>query len=296
MIDISTILIAALNGLANGMLFFLIAVGLTIIFGVLNVLNFAHGSFYMLGAYGTFFFLLYTDGIPVIGSFWVALLVVPLVVAALGGLIEKFLLRPIYDADHIMQLLLTFGLVLALDHGFKMIWGSDFRSLSTPDALAFQIDILGRGYPAYSLFLILFGAVMAFAMWLLFTQTNIGKIVRAAAMDRETASALGINVPLVFTGVFVFGTVVTAIGGVLASPLRTIQPWMGIEIIIIAFVVVVLGGLGSFAGAFVAALLIGLLSSFTFIVYPDFEPIVPFLLMAVVLLIRPAGIFGVEEA
>jgi len=296
MAAIESLAVALLNGLADGMLLFLIAVGLTLIFGVLGVLNFAHGSFYMLGAYVTFFFMSSSVLEGVGGKFYLALLIVPLVVAMLGGLIERFLIRPIYEYDHIFQLLLTFAFVLIIDNGVRLIWGTDFRSVNVSGALGGSIDLFGRTYPQYNIILIVLGGLMAIAMWLVFERTRFGKTVRAASQDRDMANSLGVNVPFLFTAVFFIGTALAAFGGVLAAPYRTIQPTMGESIIVESFVVVVLGGLGSFACAFVGALLIGLMNSLAFIYLPQLEPVIPFVLMAVILLVRPAGLFGVDPS
>ncbi|WP_254538511.1 branched-chain amino acid ABC transporter permease [Halomarina litorea] len=295
MTDLASIGIALVNGVANGMLLFLAAVGLTLIFGVLGVLNFAHGSLYMLGAYFTFFLVTASGPFAFFnGQFWLALLVAPLLVAVVGGVIERVLIRPIYDRDHEFQLLLTFAVVLVIDNAARILWGTDFRSIGVPAGLDFQVSLLGRGYPVYNLFLIAVGAVFALGMWLVFERTRVGKMVRAAAQDRDIANALGVNVPLLFTAMFVAGSVLAGLGGALSAPYQTIQPTMGESIIINSFVVVVVGGLGSFSGALVGALLIGVVNSLAFLVAPALQPVIPFVLMAIVLLSMPTGLFGRE--
>jgi len=286
MVDVAGISVILLNGLSNGMLLFMIAVGLTIIFGVLGVINFAHGSFYMLGAYFTYFLA------GEVGTFYVAVVLGVVGVAVVGGVIERVIIRPIYDHDHIFQLLLTFAIVLVIDNGARMLWGTDFRSVAIPKVLNFQVNVFGRGYPMYNLFLIAVGAIVAVAMWLMFDRTRFGKIVQAASQDRETANALGINVSFVFTAVFILGSALAGFGGALAAPYRTIHPAMGEFIIIESFIIVIIGGLGSFRGALVGALLLGLSHSVVFALLPSFETFVPFALLAVVILLRPAGIFG----
>jgi len=293
MIDISTFLTTLLNGLTSGMLTFLIAVGLTLIFGVLGVLNFAHGSLYMIGAYFTF---LLVSGGYLGGNFWIAAIVGALLVALVGGIIERTIIRPIYDQDHIFQLLLTFALVLVLDNGVRLFWGTDFRSVQVPELLRFRVGLLGQQYPAYNLFLILTGVVVAIIMWLAFERTKRGKIIRAAAQERDIANALGINVPRVFTGMFIIGSALAGFGGALAAPYRTITPTMGESIIIDSFLVVIIGGLGSFAGALVGALLLGIVKSFTFLYFSELQPIIPFVLLAAVILLLPGGIFGGDSA
>ena len=296
MTDVSSILLALLSGLASGMLLFLAAVGLTLVFGVLDVLNFAHGSLYMLGAYATFFMVGDSGLLPAIpGQFWVAVLLSCLIVAVFGAVLERFIIRPIYDQDHVFQLLLTFALVLLIDNGARVLWGTSNRSVSTPEILSFQVPLLGTQYPAYNLFAIGFGALVAVGMYLLFERTRIGKVVRASAENRTTAEALGMNVPLVFTLVFMFGAALAALGGALAAPRQALQPSMGEGIIVEAFIVAVIGGLGSFSGALVGSLLIGVVGSVAFILVPNFEPLIPFALLAVVILLRPAGLFGDEE-
>ncbi|MFT4880664.1 MAG: branched-chain amino acid transport system permease protein [Natronomonas sp.] len=297
MADASSILLALLSGLASGMLLFMAAIGLTLVFGVLDVLNFAHGSLYMLGAYVTFFMVGengFLGGLP--GDFWVAAFIAAIVVAVFGALLERFLIRPIYDQDHVFQLLLTFALVLLIDNGARVLWGTSNRSVATPDLLAFQVPILGSQYPAYNLFVIGAGVAVAIGMYLLFERTRIGKVVRASAENRSTAEALGINVPVVFTVVFLFGAALAALGGALAAPRQALQPSMGESVIVETFIVTVIGGLGSFAGALVGSILIGLVGSLAFVFVPRFEPLIPFALLAAVILLRPAGLFGDAEA
>lgn len=269
------------------------AAGLTLVFGVLDVLNFAHGSLYMLGAYVTFF-MTGKDGIlaGLPGDFWLGAFAAAVIVAIFGAILERFLIRPIYGQDHIFQLLLTFGLVLFLDNGARVLWGTSNRSVATPDILAFQVPILGSQYPAYNLFAIAAGSIVAIGMFLLFERTRIGKVVRASAENRSTAEALGINVPVVFTLVFMFGAALAAIGGALAAPRQALQPSMGESVIVEAFIVTVIGGLGSFAGALVGSILIGLVGSLAFLFVPRLEPLIPFAMLAAVILLRPAGLFG----
>lgn len=292
MVEATSLLLAMLSGLATGMALFLAAVGLTLVFGVLDVLNFAHGSLYMLGAYSMFFLVRGEGLIPIEINFWIAVLIAAIFVAVFGAFLERVFIRPIYDVDHVFQLLLTFALVLVIDNGVRIMWGTDYRSVDVPAALDFTVPIFGRGFPAYELFLIVAGAVSAVGMWLMFERTRIGKIVRAASEDRDMANALGINVPAVFTLVFLFGSALAGLGGALAAPLQSIIPSMGETIIIEAFIIVVIGGLGSFTGAFIGAILIGLVESIAFVFIPNFEPVIPFILLAAVIVVRPAGLFG----
>jgi len=278
-----------LNGLAQGMLLFLIAVGLTLIFGVLGVLNFAHGALYMLGAYVTYQLASRAEL-----DFWIALLLAPLVVGALGGLIEILFLRRMYARETAFQLLLTFAFILILDDGVRIVWGSGPRTVRQPELLSGSIPIGAGLFPTYNLAVAAFAPVVAFALWLVLARTPAGRAVRAAAQDREMAAALGLDVPRIFTLVFAAGTALAALGGALAAPLRTLSPAMGDAIIIDSFVVAVVGGLGSLPGAFVGALLLGQLGAFG-IIHPavaQFQIAFPFLLMAVILLVRPRGLFG----
>jgi branched-chain amino acid transport system permease protein len=274
---------AVINGLTAGMLLFLVAVGLNVIFGVINVINFAHGSFYMLGAY--FAWVLVTS---VQTNFWIAAIIAAVLVAILGMVIERVIIRPIYDRDHIFQLLLTFALVLVLDNAARIVWGVNFRSVQVPAALQFQIGDV----PAYNVFLIVVGAIVAVSVWLMFERTRIGKTVRAASQDREISNALGVNVPFLYTAVFLGGAALAGFSGALAAPYRSVHPAMGESIILESFIVVVVGGIGSFSGALVGALLLGLLDSFAFLYVPLFRPIIPFILLAAVILLKPEGILG----
>ena len=278
-----------LAGLSNGMFIWLVASGLTLIFGVLGVLNFAHGSFYMLGAYVSF-----TLVRALSPHFTLALLLGPIAVCAAGFAVERWFLRRVYALELPYQLLLTFAFVLVFDNLVKIVWGAG--SLSPPSGLGpleGSVSILGRKFPVYSLFVIAVGPLVALALWGLLERTWIGRIVRAASSDREMAAALGVRVPALFTGVFVFGTWLGALGGALAVPyVGLLTPGMGEGIIIDAFIVAVIGGLGSLKGAFLGALVIGVLSAFGTRFFPAFDMFLTFILMAGVLLWRPRGLFG----
>ena len=275
-----------LNGLSWGMLLFLISMGLTIIFGVMGVLNFAHGSLFMLGAYLSMQFVRW------VGSFWVGLLLGPPVVAGLSILLERFLLRPLYGRDVSFQLLLTFGVMLFLDDGVRLIWGAAYHVVNPPAILSGVIPLYSQSYPIYRLFLVALGPLVGIALWAFFAFTRWGKILRAAAMDRQMAEIVGVRVPAVFTAVFGFGAWLAALGGALAAPHQSVGPAMGERIIIESFIVVVIGGMGSFPGAFVGALILGMLNSFGTTFLPDVQMALPYILLAVVLLTRPRGLFG----
>ncbi|AFP31187.1 MULTISPECIES: branched-chain amino acid ABC transporter permease [Marinobacter] len=278
---------ALLNSLDIGLLLFIIAVGLNIVFGVLNIINFAHGALYMLGAYLAFT-LINIVGMP----FWAALLLAPLGVAILAVLIDRFLLRYIYSRDIADSLLLTFALLLIINESVRMIWGSGIQVVQPPQLLAGSMDIMGSSIPTYSLFVIVMGLALLAGLWLLFNRTRIGRIMRAAALDRDMAEVLCINTRLVVTGVFAFGAWLAAVGGVIAAPMRALDPGMGDKIIIESFIVVVIGGLGSFPGALLGAIILGLIHGFGGRYFPEVNMLLPFLGMALVLLFKPNGIMG----
>ncbi|SHJ43858.1 amino acid/amide ABC transporter membrane protein 1, HAAT family [Malonomonas rubra DSM 5091] len=278
-------LLNTLNGLSWGMLLFLIAVGLTTVFGVLGVLNFAHGSLFMLGAY------LCMQTMQFFDSFWLGLLIGPLCAVVVGLLIEKYLLKKVYDRDVSYQLLLTFAVLLILDDAVRMIWGSGYHVVEPPEILSGIVAIAGQDYPVYRLFLILIGPVIGGLLWAFFHYTKWGKIIRAASFDNIMAEGVGINVPLIYTSVFALGTWLAAVGGALAAPQQSLIPSMGEKIIIESFIVVVVGGMGSFPGAFVGALLLGLLESFGTVFAGRMQMAIPYILLAVILLVKPNGLF-----
>jgi branched-chain amino acid transport system permease protein len=285
---LQSIVHVCLAGLSTGMFIWLVASGLTLIFGVLGVLNFAHGSLYMLGAYFCFTLL------SVMGeNFWLGLLVGPLCVCVVGFLVERFFIRYVYHLALPYQLLLTFAFVLLFDDIVKMVWGAGSIGSPTIPGLSGSVSIIGRNFPVYNLFIIGVGPLVALGMWAILERTWWGRIIRAASSDREMASALGVRVPALYTAVFVFGTWLGAMGGGLAVPyVGLLTSGMGEAIIIDAFVVAVIGGLGSLKGAFLGALIIGLVSSFGTRFIPTFDMFLTFILMAAVLLWRPQGFFG----
>jgi branched-chain amino acid transport system permease protein len=279
---------ALLNSLDIGLLLFVIAVGLNIIFGVLNIINFAHGALYMLGAY-----LAYSCigmwGMP----FWLALLIAPLAVAVLAVAIDRLMLRFIYQREISDSLLLTFALLLILNESVRLVWGTGIYVVDPPALLQGTVRLPGGiTYPLYSLFVVGVGLVFVVGLWFLFNRTRLGKIMRAAALDREMAQVLCINTRMVITGVFAFGAWLAAVGGVVAAPMRAIDPGMGDKIIIESFIVVVIGGLGSFPGALLGAIVLGLIYGLGGRFLPEVNLILPFLGMAVVLLLKPQGLMG----
>ncbi len=282
------IVAALLNSLNIGLLLFVIAVGLNIVFGVLNIINFAHGALYMLGAYLAFTFI-NSLGWP----FWIALIVAPLVVAALAVVLDRLVLRFIYEREITDSLLLTFALLLILNESVRLIWGSGIHVVEPPSWLMGTLTLPGGiRYPIYSLFVIGVGLALLAGLWALFNRTRIGRIMRAASLDREMAQVLGINTKLVITGVFAFGAWLAAVGGVVAAPMRAIDPGMGDKIIIESFIVVVIGGLGSFPGALFGAIILGLIHGFGGRYFPEINLVLPFIGMAIVLLIKPTGLMG----
>ncbi|MBC7358127.1 MAG: branched-chain amino acid ABC transporter permease [Desulfacinum sp.] len=283
-----SLLTNALNGLSWGMLLFLISVGLTTIFGVLGVLNFAHGSLFMLGAYGTMTVM------HLFPSFWAGVLIAPVATALLGMALEVTLLRRVYGRDVSYQLLLTFAVLLVLDDAVRIVWGPAYHVVDPPALLAGTVPLFAHSYPVYRLFLIAVGPVLGLALWAFFSWTRWGKIIRAAAQDREMAEGVGIRVPLLFTLVFGLGAWLAALGGALAAPHQSVGPAMGERIIIESFIVVVVGGLGSFPGAFAGALLLGLLEAFGTTFAGRVQMALPYLLLALVLLVRPRGLLGRE--
>src|SRR5256884_2796022 len=261
------LLFQGLVGLTEAMYLWLVAAGLSLIFGVLRVLNFAHGSLYMLGAY-----LTYAVFRALGGNFWIALLVGPLLVAAIGWVIEVVFLRRVYRADVAFQLLLTFAFVLILDDLVKLVFGPVYQSPPTPRSLSGAVMIFGSPLPTYHLFILAAGGLVALGPWPFLVEPRRGLLVRATAADREMARALGVRSSRLFTGVFMLGAWLAGLGGAPSIPVPSISPGMGALIIIEAFLVVVLGGLGSLRGAFIGSPAIGLPPSYGIVVPPLFPP------------------------
>ena len=288
--DPSFVFAQSVSGLTAAMFLFLIASGLSLIFGVLRVLNFAHGTFYMLGAYSAFQLVqwLGVGG----GRFWLAALGAATAVALLGGIIERLLFRHLYGKEELYQLLFTYALVLILSDAAKMIWGTQQKSVSRPPGLTGALSLFGATIPHYNLLILLLGPAIALTVWFVLQRTRVGRFIRAAALDRETLGALGVNVDALYTGVFVIASFLGGLGGALISPMRATTPGMDTEIIVEAFVVVVIGGLGSFWGTFLGAIVYGQVLSFGILFFPRFSIFAVFALMAGVLIIRPWGLLG----
>ncbi len=285
------ILAALLNSLEIGLLLFVIAVGLNVVFGVLNIINFAHGGLYMLGAYFTYSVVAYL-GMP----FWPALVLAPLAVAVVAIVIERVVLRQVYGRDASDSLLVTFALLLVIDDAVRVVWGPGIHVVAPPPSLRGTVEIFGITYPIYSFFVMGAAIVAMLALWLFFVRTRAGRVVRAAAIDRRMAEGIGIDVPRVITGVFALGAWMAGAAGVVAAPIRAIAPGMGDRIIIDAFIVVVIGGLGSFPGTLLGALVLGAIYGFGGRYLPQINLVLPYLGMALVLLLRPRGLMGKKAA
>ncbi len=289
--DLGYVSVQLFNGLVNGAFYALLSLGLAIIFGVLRVVNFAHGAVYMLGAFAAYLLLQQFD----IG-FWPALVLAPIGVALLGSVVERLLLRRLYGLDPLYNFLLTFGLTLFLQDAMRLRFGIQGQPYPTPDELSASVSLGLVSYPLYRLFVIAFSLLVCVATWYVIERTRLGMVVRAATERGELTRALGIDVDRWVTAVFAFGIGLAALARVLAAPMRNVAPLMGSELIILTFAVVVIGGLGSIVGAVTAGFLIGVLASLGAVFNPAFENVIVFALMAVVLLVRPAGLFGSREA
>jgi branched-chain amino acid transport system permease protein len=279
----------AIHGLAYGMLLFLVASGLTMIFGMMGILNIAHASFAMLSAYFCYQVLLMTE------NFWVALLVAPVIAGICGILTERFLLRTVHKQGHLAELLITVGIMMAILEIVKVGWGSESLVVRIPPSLSGLVQFAGLTYPVYRLFVIGLSIVILGFMALILFKTRLGKIVRAAVSDADMVSSLGINTPLVFMLVFGIGIWLAGVAGAVAGPLLTVFPGMADQLGMDAFVVVVVGGFGSLLGAFIVALFLGELNAYGIQFIPRLAPVLMFAFMAIVLAFKPMGLFGERE-
>jgi branched-subunit amino acid ABC-type transport system permease component len=277
--DPSMLLIQFISGLSRAMVLFLMASGLTIVFGVMKVINFAHGAFYMLGAYLAFTLTQILSGTF---GFWAALLIVPTLVCIIGGLVEVTLLRRIYDKEHLLQILLTYALIFVFNDAVKMIWGVDLRIVNLPKLLAGFVTVSGHRFPVYYFFIIAVGIIVAALLWLLLKKTTFGKLLRASAEHRDMVGLLGYDVGQMFTLVFIMATWLGGLAGAV------------IEIIIECFIVVIVGGLGSIWGALLGALIAGQIYAFGILVLSKFAMAFLFVLAAVIIIFRPYGLLGKE--
>lgn len=282
----SLFMLQLMTGIALGAVYALLAIGLSLIFGMLTVVNFAHGAFFMVGAFLGVYFLGLT------GNFWLSLVIAPLVVGAIGLLAERFLVRPLYGRGIDYPLLLTFGLSYVLIDVVRALFGIEGLPSSTPASLRGAVDLGFGHFPLYRLFLIGATAVVVLALWLFLEKTRYGLIIRAGSRDSEIVRVLGVDITKVWWLVFGLGTAIAGLSGVLAAPTRAVNPEMGIHVLAEAFVVTVVGGMGSLPGAVVAGLLVGVVFSMTALVAPAYAEMSIFVLMALVLLVRPQGFFG----
>lgn len=275
-----------LNGLAYGMLLFLLAAGLSLIFGIMDILNLAHGSLYMLGAYLAFSLA------QAFNNFWLAMILAPLLVGLISLVLEASLLRISYNKGHLTQVLLTFGLAYVFNDLVRWIWGADIRSLTPPTAISGSLEIMGQTFPRYRIFVVFLGLAIALLLWFFQEKTRWGAIVRAGVSDKEMVSGLGINIRLVFTLIFALGGTLAGLSGVAAGPIMGLFPGMDFETLIFALIVVVVGGLGSFTATFGGAIIIGLADTFGKVWFPEASLFLIFAIMAIVLLVKPQGLFG----
>jgi branched-chain amino acid transport system permease protein len=276
-----------LVGLSRAMILFIVCSGLSFVLGVLRVPNIAHGSLYMIGAFAAYSIAKWFPG-P--GGFWLSLVLSPLAVAFVGFVAERTLFRHLYQREHLMLLLFTFALMLILGDLVKMVWGAEYRSLVAPGSLSGSASIFGSSIPRYNIFLLIIGPLVAVGLWLFTNKTKIGKIARAAAVDREMVGAVGINVSWVFAFAFVLGCFLAGLGGALVAPTVSITLGMDHNLIIEAFLIVTIGGLGNMWGAMVGSLIFGLTQAFGVLFWPQFAIVFPYTAVVIILVWRPTGL------
>ncbi len=278
----------AVNGLVFGGVYAILSVGFALIFGVTRIINIAHGSLYMIGAFVAF--TIATAFGQSSAGFWFALILAPLVVAAVALIIERGLLSHLYQREHLMLILFTFGLMLILNDLVKLIWGAEYRSVTPPEILDGAVTLFGFNIPRYSLFLLFVGPLVAVGLWFLSNKTRLGKIARAASVDREMVGVLGINVSWVFAAAFVIGCALAGLGGALVAPTTSISLGMDLTIIIESFLIVIIGGLGNTWGALIGSILFGVSQSLGLLFFPQFAIAFPYAVVVIVLLLRPRGL------
>lgn len=287
-VTLSALIEQILVGLSRTTILFIVSSGLSLVLGVLRIPNVAHGSLYMIGAFLTYtLFTLLGHGTA---GFFMALALAPLGVGLISFIVERGLFRHLYEREHLMLLLFTFAFMLVFGDLVKMIWGSDYRSLTAPEFLQGSFSIRGLPFPRYNFFLLIMGPLVAAGLWYLTNRTRIGKIARAAAVDREMVGAVGINVSWVFAGVFVIGCYLAGLGGALVAPTQNITQGMDHAIIIEAFLIVIMGGLGNIWGALLGALIFGLTDAIGILIWPQFAIVFPYAAVVIVLLFRPRGL------
>ena len=279
------VFIQLLNGIQYGLLLFLLASGLTLIFGIMGVINLAHGSFYMVGAYLAYWLARVT------GSLWLTIPLGVVIALVIGIVLETTLISRLYKRDHLYQVLLTFGLILIFEELRSILFGDEVHGVAVPALLNHSVRLTDTlSYPVYRLFITAVCLLIAGAMYLVIHKTRLGMMIRAGNSNREMAASLGVNIPLLFALVFAFGTALAAFAGMIAAPISSVFPGMGNQILIICFVVVVIGGIGSINGAMIASLAIGLADTLGKVLAPEFSGMAVYLLMAVILLWRPQGL------
>jgi len=282
-----TFLIQLLNSVQYGFLLFLVASGLTLIFGIMGIINLAHGAFYMLGAYLVYWLTGITDNL-----LYAVLLGLPIMLA-IGFFIERFAISFLYRRDHLYQVLLTYGLILVLNEVQKILWGTDYHSVPIPEILGGSLPLTeNQVYPVYRLFISLVCLAVAAGLYVLIGRTRLGMMIRAGSVNREMVEALGINVRRLFTVLFSLGAALAGFAGMVDAPVSSVYPGMGDQILIVSFVVVVIGGIGSVKGAFIGAMLVGLADTFGEVLLPDVASVMVYATMTVVLIWRPRGLFG----
>lgn len=286
--DLAALSSQLLVGLSRAMILFVVSAGLSFVLGVLRVPNIAHGSLYMIGAFSAFSIATWLGKNP--AGFWLALVLAPLVVALVGLIVERALLSHLYQREHLMLILFTFAIMLILNDLVKLTWGADYRSVVPPDILRGSISIFDLSFPRYNLFLLIVGPLVAVGLWLFANKTKIGKISRAAAVDREMVGVLGINVSWVFAAAFVIGCYLAGLGGALVAPTTSITLGMDHTIIIEAFLIVTIGGLGNVWGALIGSLLFGITQSIGVLFWAQFAIVFPYAAVVIVLLLRPKGL------
>jgi branched-chain amino acid transport system permease protein len=286
-IPVAVILGQLMLGLVNGSFYALLSLGLAVIFGLMGVVNFAHGAFYTLGAFAALL------GLQVLGiNYWVALLAAPLAVGLLGALVERVLLRRLYGLDALYGLLLTFGLALIVEGSLHQVFGATGQSYPVPAALAGAVNLHFMFLPLYRAWVILASLLVCFGTWFVIERTHLGARLRAATENAALLQSFGVNVPLLKAATYGGGVALAAFAGVLASPIVLVNSHMGSSLVIVVFAVVVIGGMGSILGAIISGLTLGVIEGFTKVLYPEASNIVVFVIMALVLIVRPAGLFG----
>lgn len=284
--DLANFLIQLLNSVQYGLLLFMLAAGLTLIFGIMGVVNLAHGSFYMLGAYLAWSLSSMT------GSFTLAIAVGAVLSVVFGLLLERLLFRHFYQRDHLSQVLLTFGLIYIFEEVRSILWGDDVHGVKIPDILSASVPLTDNlSYPVYRLFMSGVCIALAIGLYLLISKTRLGMKIRAGAFNRDMTEALGVNIKMIHAIVFAIGVALATVAGMIASPISSVYPNMGSQVLIISFVVVVIGGIGSVRGALISALLVGLVDTFGKVLLPQLAGMLIYMLMAAVLLWKPEGLF-----